>query len=439
MSNDLPIINMRSQFERWNDLLTGKVRAALLTYGDSNNNYSSDGWNDGMARAAFTAIASGGQGLGCFATALLGYGGAGNTGVGSIGGDIQATAETEALTNLPSQLDGFKPSATQMVFLQPWWRETNVTAGNGRGYQLNASNALGNARALRARYWFGTGPSWGGTVQLAIRQDSSPFTQHVTASRVLTGAGGIAYGLREETLDLNAGVAADGELLLVCQFRPGQAQTAPIYCPFMMAEAVDQAAGLMVSPMVFAASQHLGTIEATYRTGCGQAWKIAHMQAVNARLGTNGFLVHWVNSGINDHTASRSAAQFVADFEALRGEVLRISDLAGISRERHLFMVGATHPQNSAGPDATLRGYINALTAYAPGVPNVLVVNLHSTRMGSAAEWTARHDGGGAAHLKNTTAGYTDAALAVWRHIRAAVAANVTGSRARRALGAGVV
>lgn len=416
---------------------TGRSRVAVVTVGDSNNNYSTDGYNDGMERAAALA------GVPLFASALMGYGGAANVGVGSIGGDIQATAETESLASLPAQLTGFVPSASHMPMLQPWWRNTNITSGNGKGYQLLANNALGNNALLRGHWWFGTGPSWGGNVQIGFRMDEAPYTQHVSASRSLTGAGGIAYGLRRETLDLAAGTAAADKALLLEVFRPGQLQTAPIFCPFMAVERPDRAGGVMVTPLVFAPSQHLGTIEAVYRTGCPDAWKTAHMQAlwtlVNGATDPNARLLWFVSSGINDHSASRSAATFVADFERFRAEVLRVSALAGIDADRHLFLVAPTHPQNNATPDATLRGYIDALANSARLVPRVSVANLHSARFGDAAAWSARHDGGGAAHLKSTSAGYTDACNALWAALLAEAGNWKSGRVAVRARAAGVI
>lgn len=432
-TSDRPIINMKSQFERWNDLRRLRSRVVNVFAGDSNCLFSTDGYNDGCERALALA------GVPIFASALLGFGGSSNLGVGSIGSDIQASAVTEALASVPSQLTGLIPSANYMGMLQPYWRNTNVTNGNGAGYQLAASSALGNNAALRGHLWFGTGPSWGGTVPLAFRQDSSPFTQHVTASRVLTGAGGAAWGLRRETLDIAAGVAAAAEPLLLCQYRPGTAQTAPIFCPFAAIERPDRAAGAMVTPLIFAPSQHLGTIESTYRTGCPDAWKIAHMQALDTLDGPNGTIAWWVSSGINDQSASRTSAQFVADFDRFRAEVLRISDLAGVSRERHVFVAMPTHPQNSATPDGVLRGYVSALAAYAASVPNVLVVNLHAAAFGDSTAWAARHDGGGAAHLKNTTAGYTSAMSVVWDRLFAAAEEYRRRGVAVRAVGSGVV
>lgn len=432
-SNDNPIINSAATFEPLADLRRGKRRAAMVFVGDSNVLFSTAGYCDGLEAAAP------GAGVPIFATPLIGYGGGSNVGVGSLGSDVQATAETESLATVPAQLSGFIPSATHMAMMQPYWRSTNVTAGNGRGYQLNASNALGNNGAIRGHWWFGTGPSWGGTVRCGFRLGDSPFTQHVNVEQVLAGAGGAAWGLSRRTVDLPAGTNPAGNALLHQVFQPGQAQTAPIFCPFMCCERTDRPTGVMAAPLVFAASQHLGTIEAVYRSSCPDNFKIAHIQALATMVGDGGFLMWFVISGINDVTNSRSPATFVADFERFRAEVVRVSALAGISIERHLFFPMVTHPQNNSGTDATLRSYISALTEHAPRVPNVTPINLHASRFGGAADWTARHDAGGAPHLKNTAAGYQAVGDVLWPLLLRGAERLRRGRVAARAVGAGVV
>lgn len=413
--------------------LAGTMRVAIIGVGDSNQQYSTVGYSDGCEAAASTA------GFPIFATPLLGLGGAGNVGIGANGGDIQASGETQALTNLPAQLTGYVPSATYMTMMQPYWREDNVTDNDARGYQLAASNAIGNNRALRTHQWFGTGPSWGGSLKVGFRQDSAPYTQHVSVTKTLTGAASAAWGLRRETVDIAAGVGAAAEPLLCQLYHPAQAQTAPIFSPFQCTERPDLRGGLMVTPLIFAPSQHLGTIEATYRTGCPDAWKIAHMQALAVVLGPDGKFIWYINSGINDQSGSRTAAQFIADCERFRVEVLRISALAGIAADRHYFLVQPTHPQNSATPDGVLRTYGAALLTYIQQVPRVGLLNLHSALSGTAADWTARHDAGGAAHLKTNTAGYQAVWIVVWGHLLSACRAAVESSTAQKAVGAGIV